>query len=87
MTSCKSCGSLDEVTDVGRWGPGPKAAVTWTFGSVQAVCMECLGKAVRLDSKRKENGKINESQPALDSNSHTDSDPPRPGSKVGEEET
>ena len=73
--------------EVGRLGPRPKAAVTWIFGSTQAICMECVKKAVHLDCKRKENGKINESQPALDSNSHTDSDPPRPGSKVGEEET
>ena len=48
---------------MGRLGPEPKAAVTWTFGSVQAVCMECLGKAVRLDSKRKEDGKSTNHSP------------------------
>ena len=36
--------------------------------------MESLGKAVRPDSKRKEDGKIDESQPALDSDLPSEAD-------------
>ena len=52
MTSCKPCGFKDHVMAVGRLGPGPKAAVTWTFGSIQAVCMECLEKPSGQQTER-----------------------------------
>ena len=47
-TSCQPRGSKNrEVVEVGRLGPGPKAAVTWTWeqrlflGSVCSVCCGC----------------------------------------------